>query len=543
MVRKTSAAGAAPGTRIVRFAACSAALLLLSGVLLFAQTFTLLHVNDTHSHLDMTGPKDANLDGTEGGLAKAATVIGQAKATEPNVLVLHAGDVFHGDLFFNKYFGVPEFQLMKQLGFDAMAVGNHEFDFGPGVLAMALNQAYGAATLPLLSANLDLTGYPALATWIQPNLIKEVDGVKIGIFSMTVPNVPTSMPDPVVILGGDDPAVLVGLAYQQMAALRAQGAQVVIFLSHLGYLYDEAVAENVPGIDLIVGGHDHYLFEAPLVFTNPLGKAVPYVQAGKHYHAVGKMRFTYAAGAVTVDDYQIVPLDASVPNAPTVKALVDQLKAGIVQQYGDVYHTVVANAPSDVTTTYDPGRRPRDTGMGNLIADALRDRTGTDIAITPNGLISEGLSAGPVVGADIFRPVSYGYDPATGLGLQIATFRISAAMLWRGLETGLYYLPFNEDVFLQVSGMSFAYNVNRPAFFRVRTRTIRINGKPIRWGKTYTVTANTGVVALLPKMGIEVTDLQVLPDLEYDVLKSYIQKLGTVTYESEGRVRDRSVAP
>jgi 5'-nucleotidase len=543
MVRKTHAAGAAPRIPIVRFATCAVALLLLSGVLLFAQTFTLLHVNDTHSHLDMTGPKDANLDGTVGGIAKAATVIGMTKAMEPNVLVLHAGDVFHGDLFFNKYFGVPEFQIMRQVGFDAMAVGNHEFDFGPGVLAMALSQAYGTSTLPLLSANLDLSGYPALATWIQPNLIKEVGGVKVGIFSMTVPNVPTSMPDPVVILGGDDPAVLVTIAYQQMAALRAQGAQVVIFLSHLGYLYDEAVATNVPGIDLIVGGHDHYLFESPVIFTNPLGKAVPYVQAGKHYNALGKMHFTYAAGAVTVDDYQIIPLDSGVPGEPTVQAVVAQLKAGIVQQYGDVYHTVVADAPAGVTMTYDPDLRPRDTGMGNLIADALRDHTGTDIAITPNGLISEGLAEGPIVGADIFRPVSYGYDPATGLGLQVATFRISAAMLWRGLETGLYYLPYNEDVFLQVSGMRFAYNANRTPFFRVRTGTIRINGKPIRWASTYTVTANTGVVALLPQMGIEVTDLQILPDLEYDVLKTYIQKLGTVTYESEGRIRDRGVAP
>src|SRR5437016_1914165 len=111
-----------------------------SGLLIHQQieaagtTITLLHVNDTHSHLDAIGPKDAALKGTLGGIARAATVIGQLRAIEPNVLLLHAGDVFQGDPMFNAYFGVPEFQLMKQLGFDAMAVGNHEFDFGPGVL-------------------------------------------------------------------------------------------------------------------------------------------------------------------------------------------------------------------------------------------------------------------------------------------------------------------------------------------------------------------------------------------------------------------------
>ena len=123
-------------------------------------TITLLHVNDTHSHLDAWGPKDRHLEGTVGGMAKAASVIAAVRASEPNVLLLHAGDVFHGDLFFNQYFGVPELQLMKQLGFDAMAVGNHEFDFGPDVLAGSLAAAFGDGTLPLLSANLDLIRLP-----------------------------------------------------------------------------------------------------------------------------------------------------------------------------------------------------------------------------------------------------------------------------------------------------------------------------------------------------------------------------------------------
>ncbi len=155
-------------------------------------TITLLHVNDTHSHLDAWGPKDRHLEGTIGGMAKAASVIAAVRASEPNVLLLHAGDVFHGDLFCTEYFGVPELQLMQQLGFDAMAVGNHEFDLGPDVLAAA----YRGGTRPLLSANLDLSEYPALATWIKPNTIKEVGGVSVGIFGMTVPDDVMNMPAP-----------------------------------------------------------------------------------------------------------------------------------------------------------------------------------------------------------------------------------------------------------------------------------------------------------------------------------------------------------
>lgn len=517
-----------------------AAALLLGGTALYAQTFTILHVNDTHSHVLKFGPKDGNLDGTIGGLAKAATVIGETRATDPNVILLHAGDLFHGTLFFNMYFGVPQLQIMRQLGFDAMAVGNHEFDYGPDILAYALSQAYGTDTLPLLSANLDMSGYPALATWVKPSIIKEIDGVKIGIFGMTVPNVPTSRPDPVVILGGDDPAVIMGIAGQTAGALRAAGAQVVIMLSHLGYAYDQAVAQNVPGIDIIVGGHDHYLFEQPHIFTNPGGTQTIVVQAGKYYEDIGKMHFTYADGQVLLDDYQIIPLDETVPDDPTVAAMLAQLQQGVEQRYGDVYYDVLATAQWDITTTYDPAGRSRDTAMGNLITDAMRDFTHTDIAVTPNGLISEGLTQGPIVGADLFRPVSYGYDPETGLGLKIATFRITPFELMKGLEVGLAYLPYDETAFLQVSGMKYKYDSTRPMGERVLK--VKIHGKKLYLrDKTYTVTTNTGVLALLPLMGVNVTDVHVLPDLEYDVLKSYVEKLGTVKYKSKGRIKDMAV--
>ena len=158
----------------VAFVACFAA------ATAFAQatTLTVLHVSDTHSHLDMTGPKDANLDGTLGGIAKAATVIGMTKMTEPNVLTLHGGDVFHGDFFFNKYFGVAELQLMQALGFDAMTIGNHEFDLGPSTLAYVLPTAFGTPSMPLLSANLDFSKVPELGldAWITPATMKNIGG-------------------------------------------------------------------------------------------------------------------------------------------------------------------------------------------------------------------------------------------------------------------------------------------------------------------------------------------------------------------------------
>jgi 5'-nucleotidase/UDP-sugar diphosphatase len=506
-----------------------------------AATVTLLHVNDTHSHLDAWGPKDRNLDGTIGGMAKAATIITGVRAHEPNVLLLHAGDVFHGDLLFNAYFGVPEFKLMRELGFDAMAVGNHEFDFGPDVLAGSLSAAFGTGTLPLLSANLDVRGYPALSAWIQSSVIREVGGVRIGIFGMTTPDNPMTMPSPVVILGAGDPAVIVGIAGQQVAELRAAGADVVICLSHLGFLYDQAVAASIPGIDIIVGGHDHDVFAQPVVVTDPEGEPTLILQAGHNYQYVGKLRFTLDGGGVKVKDYALLPVDRKVEPLPPVQAVVDDLKQGIVASYGDVYHLELAGAVRDLENTTDPRQPRRDSAMGDLITDSLRARTGTDIAITANGLIDEGIYRGPIVGVDVFRTVSYGYDPATGLGLKLATFDISGAELVKALEFGLAYLGINEDFFLQVSGMSFAYDAGAPVGARVVLESIRVQGQPLDPFATYTATVNEALAMLIPLAGVQVDNLQPRPDLEYDALKDFVIDLHRVNYRPEGRIVELGV--
>jgi 5'-nucleotidase/UDP-sugar diphosphatase len=513
-------------------------LLLALSTFLMAQgtTFTLLHLNDTHSHLDAIGPKDANLNGTLGGIARAATVIGTVRATEQNVILLHGGDLFVGDFFFNKYFGVPELQIMNQLGFDCMTVGNHEFDLGPGVLNDVLTTAFQGGSFPLISANLDMEGFPALKAWVRPSITKTMDGVTIGIFGLTVPNSPTSMTDPVVIR--ED---IVPIAQQQVDSLRAAGAAAVICLSHLGFYLDKILGASVTGIDFIIGAHDHYLFKRPVPVTNPAGKQVLIFQAGEFYKNIGKLRFTVHNGTVTVDDYQMITIDSSIPPVPEIQALVDTLKAGIVQQYGDVYHKRIGTAVHELGKTYDTLSPLRDTPVGNLVTDAFRAKTGTEIAITPLGLISEKMYAGPIVGADVFRTMAYGYDQATGLGLTLATFQIQGSELLKGLEICLSQLEVGDDYFLQVSGMKYAYNPKRPVGHRVIEGSICIHGRPFHPRAKYTVTVDLGVVMLLDKLGITVENLQMLPDFEYTVLKDYIRHLGRVNYRAEGRIVDKSV--
>lgn len=521
---------------------CLLAALLFTAMGALAQTITILHVNDTHAHLDGFGPKNLHLEGQLGGIARAASVIFQQRATEPNVLLLHAGDIFHGDFFYNQKLGIPELSLMAELGFDAMAVGNHEFEITPDPLAYTLSTAFpdpANKPFPLLSANLDLAGYPFLGNWIQPSILKELDGVKVGIFGMTVFDDVQAMPSPVVI----DPNIT-GRAEAAIADLKAQGAQVIVCLSHLGIRYDRELAAAVKGIDFIVGGHDHFLLTEPEAVVNPDGKKTLIVQAGEFYKHVGKLRFTWDAGTKTVSylDWTAIPVDKHVPPVPAIQAIVNQLKSDVVAQYGRVYDRVDAWSLTELEKTYKPSSPLRDTPLGNLVTDAFRKKTGTQLAVTVAGFVSEKIYAGPIVGADVFRAMSYGYDPeGSGYGFKLATMKIQGEALIQALEITLAQLGISEDFFPMVSGISFNYDPTKNPGERVILGSVRIGNKPLNPAAMYSLTTNEAIPIILGMYGVPITNVKVGKDFEYPVVREFIKKLTLVSYRPEGRIRDATI--
>jgi 5'-nucleotidase len=327
-----------------------------------------------------------------------------------------------------------------------------------------------------------------------------------------------------------------------VASLQEQGAQVIVFLSHLGAAGDRAVVSKVAGIDVVVQGHDHALYEAPVMLDGPEGRKVPAVSAGDHYLNVGRLRLEYRAGSgVTVTGWDLLPVDEAVTPDPQVAALVDQAKAGIAAKYapyGDVYKDVVGYAPWRVSKRYDPEHAVRDTAMGNLVTDALRWRTRTEIALTVTGLVSEGLYEGPIVGADVFRPVSYGFDPATGLGFKVATMDITGAELLKGMEICLMNVTAGDTYDLQFSGLRYRYDSTKPFFQRVVPGSVLVHGRPLDPARTYSLTVNLGIAALLPSMGVKFTNLKVLEDFEYLALRDYVAAIHLVLYTPQGRIRD-----
>ena len=506
---------------------------------LAAQQVTLLHVNDTHSHLDAWGPKDSGLNGTLGGLAKVATIVKAERDVDPQVLFVHAGDFMDGDFFFNEHLGIAELRLLKSIGLDALVLGNHEFGFGPTFLYSVLNRAWPGASgaVPIVGTNLDLTpaGCPALGPWLPKLHAKVVNGVIVGFFGLTTPKALFAGPAPCKIDAG-----LTQAASEAVATLRAApyNAQLVVGLSHAGMAKAREVAAAVPGIDVIVNGHDNALLEQPEVVANTL-----IVSAGNHYGWVGRLRLSVGSTAVAVDDYTLIPVDASVPPDSTTEGAVAMLKAAIVARYGDVYHHPLAWAEDVIAAQWDPRHAKRDTPLGNLVTDAYRAWTGTDIAVEAMGFLGDPIPAGWVVGADAFRAMSFGLPytvpgspPSTIVRpYRLVTFKATGSEILKLLNTTI---SLGGDYFPQVSGLRLSYDATLAGGKPVLRDTVHVGGRKLVDDALYSVTVAEGVNSALPKLGIVVFDTVKLPDLAFDATRAWIELQGELGAASSNRLRD-----
>ena len=493
---------------------------------------TLLHISDTHSHLAAWGPKDANLDGTLGGLPKAAMLITTEKAADPKAVLVHAGDYMDGDLFFAQYMGVPELQILKSIGLDALVLGNHDFAFGPDFQLLILQSAWYDGDLPILGTNLDPTGHP-LGSWLTPTMLRDIDGVKVGFFGLLTPNGALARPKPVKIL-----PYLDTIAPNAVAGLRAAGAQVVVCVAHIGMAESRQLAQSVPGIDVIVNGHDNAVLQQPEQVENSGGTTF-IVSAGNYYRWVGRLRLAVDGSRVHLVDYKLLSADAGAPSLPPVQTIIDNLKGPIVTRFGDVYHQPLAWAEQDITATWNPRKAKRDTPLGNLFTDAYRASTGTDIAVEALGFLGDPLPAGTIVGADVFRAMSYVMPAQGGANpWRLITFRATGSGILDALDLTIY---FGGDYFPQVSGLRMDYDSSIAGTHKILRNTARVHGHLVLADQLYTVTVTEGVYVALQKLGLNMQDVQVLPTSAFDAARILVTQRGDLGLAASNRIRDIAV--
>ncbi|HTL99136.1 MAG TPA: metallophosphoesterase [Holophagaceae bacterium] len=255
---------------------------------------TLLHTNDTHDHLDPF-PAGSGRQSGLGGIARRATLVKRLRKELGNVLLLDAGDAFQGTPYFNEWKGGLDFKLMSMVGYDAVTLGNHDFDAGVDGLLEAMKEA----TFPFVCTNLTFPGAPGLAKRVAPSLVREVGGIRVGILGATYRFDGMVLPENHKGVGWLDPVEALAPAVKRLR--KQERCDLIVLSSHLGMRGEGGrvgnleLAAAVPGIDAIISGHTHQFMDEPTVVKNALGETVVF-EVGYGGTELGRLDFSFRNG-------------------------------------------------------------------------------------------------------------------------------------------------------------------------------------------------------------------------------------------------------
>lgn len=250
----------------------------------------ILQTSDTHSRIEPIAVNAADRYAGMGGTVRRATFIKEARKVNPDLLLFDCGDISQGTPYYNLFQGEVEVKMMNLMGYDAMTIGNHEFDFGLENMA----RLFRMANFPVVCANYDVTG-TVLEGLVKPYTTFSRNGLKIGVFGLAPKMEGLVQADKCEGVVYNDP---IEVAQKTTDLLKNQeGCDVVICLSHLGYQLkgapcDEELAQKTNNIDAILGGHTHTFMKEPAIYLNKDGKNVPVMHTGKSGIYVGMLKLT-----------------------------------------------------------------------------------------------------------------------------------------------------------------------------------------------------------------------------------------------------------
>ena len=400
-----------------------------------AQKITILHTNDLHSRLNGFYPESeytpytVNDDKTKGGFARLSTAIQREKFKNPNCLTVDAGDFLMGTLFHNLE---PEtglqLSLMKKMGYDFVALGNHEFDFGPKTLAQIINKSVERGGVPqLMLTNAKFSKLPDADDNLEvlfkngiigKSAIIEKEGIKIGIFSLIGEDAQESAPNakPIKFTNA------IAAARKTVRQLKRDGAQLIIALSHSGIVQenkewtgeDVKLAKKVNDIDIIISGHSHTKLEHPIKVNNTY-----IAQVGSFGERLGKIDIEIQGDSKNFHFEQIV-IDDKIKGDSSIQKEIEKqeelLKETVLAPLGLHYYQEIFE--TDFPLVLDRQNEIEQGNLGPFIADAILHESNnlpggnTNIAIIPAGMIRGNIMpgiSGTQTTADLFNMLSLGY--------------------------------------------------------------------------------------------------------------------------------------
>lgn len=502
-------------------------------------SIVILHSNDVHGAID--------------GYAKMAALKAMYEAAGASVIVVDAGDYIQGDSTVSVSQGATAVELMNMVGYSLSALGNHEFDYGYENMKTLEEKA----DFEILAANILYNGEPAFGT----NKIVEAAGKKIGFFGLDTPETATKAHPAkiqgVTFLGGEE---MYACAQEQVDALKAEGAEIIVCLGHLGIDEETAATANrsidllekVTGIDVFIDGHSHSTEEQIAEKTNEDRKVGDTVvtSTGTKFANIGVV--TIKDGAITTECVNTETVTVAEDDAILARAA--GIKAEIEADYGAVF----AKSEVELNGNKAPGNRTEETNNGDLICDAMvwlatKDDLGVPaenvVAITNGGGIRDAIKVGDVTKKDVNTVLPFGNT--------VAVDYVTGAVLLEALEASTFCTPDAIGGFPQVAGIEFTVNTGvaydagdlypgttyaAPASIN-RVTINSINGKDFDPEATYAVVTNDFVAAggdtyYAFSVSDRITDTGVPLD---EAVMQYITDVlgGTITAEKYGEPAGR----
>jgi 5'-nucleotidase / UDP-sugar diphosphatase len=456
---------------------------------------TILHTNDLHSHLVGFAPESdytpftLNDDSTKGGFSRIASIIKAEKLkSEGATLVLDAGDFMMGTLFpgLEKKTGF-QLRLMKEMGYEVVGIGNHEYDFGPEWLASVIGLSAAKGSIPSIligNAVFDKKDNrdDALEKELTDNLISrrviiEKEGIKIGIFSILGKDAAEDAPNSKPVTFEKQTT----FAKKMVKELKSEKCEMIICISHSGLKLqkdgkwggeDAELARKVKGINLIVGGHSHTRLEQPLVVNG-----IPILQTGEFGQAVGCLSLTFSDGVFKTVSYKLIPVDDRTEGDENISRMIDEQEAKIdheiLQPLGISYNKPVFESDF-VMEGNDLGDYVNST-IGPFIADAIyyyvnhNNTEGTDISMVAAGMIFDKIRKGTQTAPDIFRvmPLGSGNDSVPGYAL--SRLYVTGKELKSILEILQVAAKSKPDDYCYYSGMKAGYDPDKRIFKKIKS--------------------------------------------------------------------------
>jgi 2',3'-cyclic-nucleotide 2'-phosphodiesterase (5'-nucleotidase family) len=441
--------------------------LVLTGFLLLCSTSVLakdieiriLYINDFHGFA-----QGYNLPGTNerrGNIACLAAVTETLRMEKPSLLIA-SGDMVQGDNWANFFQGKSVIDLMNQMRFDAMSVGNHEFDYGSEILKERIRQA----NFPVLGANVQ-----GMETFLQPYVIREIEGVRIALIGIVTEDTPvTTNPKNVLGLTFASPtATLTAL----ISKLRKE-ADLIVVLSHIGFNADRQLAAKVGDIDVMIGGHSHTRVDKPVL----IGKTV-IVQDYEHGKTLGVLDIAISEGKVVSTSGYLA--DIKPDSMP-----MDNVIAEKVALYQTRVDAVMQDTIGETRTDLDGVNvRKAETNLGNFIADVMKEAAGADGAIINGGTIRTSASKGILKVSNIYSIVPFDN--------YIVAIRLKGKQIRDTLEHGVSAIADDAGRFPQISGIRFTFQPSKKTGSRVGD--IFIGNTPLDLEKEYAIATNDFLAA------------------------------------------------